>query len=141
MTSNIAIVCVGLNVLLVFLLAFWVSIQRTREKVIYHGEALPPDSALAKAQRAHGNAAEYAGGLSVLFILCGLTGAEGTVIAALMIALTAARYLVAFGFLTCRTLATPHWAKAIGALVTYLGGIVLALYLIGYGMGWLQPMP
>lgn len=141
MTSNIAIVCVALNVLLVFALAFWVSIQRTREKVIYHGAALPPDSALAKAQRAHGNAAEYAGGLSVLFILCGLTGTEGTIIAALMITITAARYLVAFGFLTCHTLDAPHWAKAMGAIITYLGGIALALYLVGYGLGVLQPLP
>ncbi|MEO0785585.1 MAG: MAPEG family protein [Pseudomonadota bacterium] len=138
---NIAIVCIALNAMLVFLLGLWVSIQRTQEKVIYAGETLPPNSALAKAQRAHANAAEYAGAITALFLLCSFTGTEGTVVLAAMIAITAARYLAAFGFLTCRTLATPHWAKALGAIVTYLGGITLAVYLAGYGLRVFGPLP
>ena len=142
METSIGIICAALNALLVFALGFWVSIQRsTGDKVIYHGAPLEPTSSLAKAQRAHGNAAEYAGAIMALFLLCSFTGKEGTWVAAIMIAITAARYLTAFGFLTCKTLATPHWAKAIGALVTYVGGIVLSVYLAGYGLGLFSALP
>ncbi|MEO0467014.1 MAG: MAPEG family protein [Pseudomonadota bacterium] len=139
---NVAIICIALNALLVFGLGFWVSLQRSQgERVIFHGAPLDPTSGLAKAQRAHGNASEYAGAITALFLLCSLTGREGAIVASLMIAITAARYLVAFGFLTCKTLEKPHWAKAVGALVTYVGGIVLSAYLLGYGAGLFLPLP
>jgi len=135
----IGIICIALNALLVFALGFWVSIQRsTGDKVIYYGEVLDPSSSLAKAQRAHGNASEYAGAVTALFLLCAITDKGGPWIGALIIAITAARYLHAIGFLTCQTLSTPHWAKALGALLTYIGGIVLSVYLVGYAIGQLM---
>jgi uncharacterized membrane protein YecN with MAPEG domain len=116
----VPIICIALNALLVFALGVWTSIQRSvGDKIVYYGQPLDPSSSLAKAQRAHGNATEYAGAVTALFLLC-----------LVMIAITGARYLHAFGFLTCKTLSTPHWAKAIGALVTYVAGIALCLFLI-----------
>lgn len=132
---NTLLVCIGLNGLLVFLLAFWTSIQRGQSNTIYHGTVLDPVSAMAKAQRAHGNCAEYAGVIVALLASCLALGAQGFVFVGTAIALTAARYLTAFGFLTCKSLDTPHWAKAVGALVTYLAGLVLTVYLIAYGAG------
>ena len=127
----VPIITIALNALLVFALGFWVSIQRSvGEKIIYNDAQLDPASSLAKAQRAHGNASEYAGAITALFLLCMWLGTHGPFAGAMMIAITAARYLHAYGALTCKTLATPHWAKAIGATVTYLGGIALCLYVI-----------
>ncbi|MEL6830839.1 MAG: MAPEG family protein [Pseudomonadota bacterium] len=127
----VPIITIALNALLVFALGFWTSIQRsTGDKVIYYGATLDPTSGLAKAQRAHGNASEYAGAITALFLLCMWLGTHGPVAGGFMIGITAARYLHAFGFLTCKTLDTPHWAKAIGALTTYIGGIALCIYVI-----------
>ncbi|GAB5458442.1 MAG: hypothetical protein Hens3KO_14720 [Henriciella sp.] len=127
----IPIICIALNASLVFVLGFWTSIQRSvGDKVIYYGQPSEPTSRLAKAQRAHGNATEYAGAITALFLLCLVMGNHGPIVGGFMIALTAARYLHAFGFLTCATLATPHWAKVIGALVTYMAGIGLCTFLI-----------
>ena len=47
-----------------------------------------------------------------------------------MILITAARYVHALGFLTCSTLETPHWMKAVGSTVTYLGGAVMCATVI-----------
>ena len=127
----VPIVTIALNALLVFALGFWTSVQRsTGEKIIYNDAQLDPSSSLAKAQRAHGNASEYAGAITALFLLCMWLGTHGPIAGAMMIAITAARYLHAFGALTCKTLDTPHWAKAVGALVTYIGGIALCLYVM-----------
>jgi uncharacterized membrane protein YecN with MAPEG domain len=127
----VPIICIALNALLVFALGFWTSIQRSvGDKIVYYGQPLDPSSSLAKAQRAHGNATEYAGAVTALFLLCLVMGDHGKIVGALMIAITGARYLHAFGFLTCKTLSTPHCAKAIGALVTYVAGIALCLFLI-----------
>ena len=84
---------------------------------------------MAKAQRAHGNSAEYAALLIGLFLIVGFAY-QGRDLGALamwtMVAITVSRVLHALGFLLCSTLEKPHALKAIGALVTYLGGLLLA---------------
>ena len=88
---------------------------------------------MAKAQRAHGNAAEYAALLIGLFLLVGFAyqGRDlGGLVMWTLIAVTVSRFLHALGFLICETLEKPHVLKMIGALVTYVGGLVLAALVI-----------
>ena len=123
------IICGALVAALVFLLGFWVSMTRARTRVIYNDEVTPPESAMAKAQRAHGNSAEYAGAVIGVFILVSIayTGRDlGLLVTSLVIAVTVGRFAHALGCLTCRTLAAPHPLKAIGAVLTYFGGAALA---------------
>ena len=127
--SAVILICSASLVILTLLLAFWTSIQRGSSKTIAYGAALDPASAMAKAQRAHGNAAEYAALLIGLFLVVGFAyqGRDlGSVVSWTMIAVTVSRFLHALGILTCETLEKPHVFKMIGALVTYLGGLLLA---------------
>jgi uncharacterized membrane protein YecN with MAPEG domain len=127
------IICSAALVVLTLLLGFWTSITRGRTKTIAYGAATDPAGPMMKAQRAHGNASEYAALLIGLFILTGFayTGRDlGLTVTGLVIAVTLSRFLHALGFLVCKTLEKPHPMKAIGALVTYLGGIALAVMVI-----------
>lgn len=124
------ILCSAALVILTLLLAFWTSIQRGASKTIAYGAPLDPTSGMAKAQRAHGNASEYAALLIGLFVIVGFAyqGRDlGALVAYTIIAVTVSRLLHALGFLLCETLEKPHALKAIGALVTYIGGILLAV--------------
>lgn len=123
------IICSACLAILTLLLAFWTSLQRGSSKTIAYGAPLDPTSSMAKAQRAHGNSAEYAALLIGLFLVVGFAyqGRDlGAVVTWTMIAVTVARLLHALGFLICSTLEKPHVLKFIGALVTYLGGLTLA---------------
>lgn len=116
-------------VILTLLLAFWTSFQRGSSKVIAYGAPLEPSSSMAKAQRAHGNAAEYAALLIALFLVVGFAYADrdlGGLVTWTIIAVTVSRLIHAIGFLTCKTLDAPHILKALGALITYAGGLLLA---------------
>jgi uncharacterized membrane protein YecN with MAPEG domain len=128
----LAAISVALLAIQVAVLGFWVSILRGRVRAIYHGEAMDPASPLAKAVRAHGNAAEYAGILAGLFIAISLLPATASAVwpPYLMLAITAARCLGSVGFLTSQTLTNIHPLKALSALVTYAGMLVLALHLL-----------
>lgn len=123
------LLCAASLVILTLLLAFWTSIQRGASKTVAYNAPLDPTSAMAKAQRAHGNSAEYAALLIGLFLIVGFAY-QGRDLGALamwtMVAITVSRVLHALGFLLCQTLEKPHALKAIGALVTYLGGLLLA---------------
>lgn len=123
---------IALLAIQVAVLGFWVSIVRGRVKAVYHGETMDPASPLAKAVRAHGNAAEYAGVLAGLFIAISLLPATASVVwpPYLMLAITTARCLGSIGFITCETLAKIHPLKALSALVTYFGMLVLGIYLL-----------
>lgn len=124
------ILCSAALIILTLLLAFWTSIQRGASKTIAYGAPLDPTSAMAKAQRAHGNAAEYAALLVALFLVVGFAyqGRDlGALVTYTIIAVTVSRLLHALGFLLCATLEKPHALKAIGALVTYIGGLLLAV--------------
>lgn len=127
------IVCSAVLVLLTLTLAFWTSIQRSASRKISYGAALDPTSSMAKAQRAHGNAAEYAGLLIGLFLIVGFAfeGRDlGAVVMWSMIAVTVSRVIHAVGFLMCASLEKPHLLKAVGALTTYIGGLVLVVQVI-----------
>jgi len=127
--NSIILICCASLVILTLLLAFWTSTQRGSSKTISYGAPLDPSSAMAKAQRAHGNSAEYAALLIGLFLITGFAYAGrdlGGLVAWTMIAITVSRFLHAIGFLICETLEKPHVLKMIGALVTYLGGLLLA---------------
>ncbi len=127
------IICGAVLVILTLLLAFWTSVTRARTRVIAYGAAKDPAGPMAKAERAHGNAAEYAALLIGLFLLTGFAYAGrdlGLAVTSLVVALTLARIVHAIGFLTCATLEKTHPLKALGAVVTYLGGLILAAMVI-----------
>jgi len=128
MHSTILICAAGL-VILTLLLAFWTSVQRGSSNTISYNAPLEPTSAMAKAQRAHGNAAEYAALLIGLFLVVGFAY-QGRDLGGLamwtIIVVTASRVVHALGFIFCATLEKPHILKAIGALGTYAGGPLLS---------------
>lgn len=127
------LVCSAALVILTLLLAFWTSVQRGSSNTMAYGAPLEPTSAMAKAQRAHGNSAEYAGLLIALFLVTGFAFAGrdlGGLVTWTIIAVTVSRLIHALGFLLCKTLEKPHVLKAIGALITYLGGLLLAALVI-----------
>ena len=116
--------------MLVAALGAWVTTVRVRTRVIYHGERMDPHSQIAKAVRAHGNAAEYAGMLMGLYLVTGLVyrdAALDTWVAIVIVGLTAARYLGAIGFLTSETLEKIHPLKALAGMCTYGGTFALAI--------------
>lgn len=124
------IICSAALVVLTLLLGFWTSVTRGRTKIIAHGAAKDPAGPMLKAERAHGNAAEYAALLVGLFVLTGFAYAGrdlGLTVTVLVVAITASRVLHALGFLACKTLETPHPLKMLGAVITYFGGIALAV--------------
>ena len=123
------LICSAALSILTLLLAFWTSVQRGSSNTIAYGAPLEPTSAMAKAQRAHGNSAEYAGLLIALFLVTGFayTGRDlGGLVTWTIVAVTTSRFIHALGFLICSTLEKPHILKAIGALITYLGGLILS---------------
>ncbi len=128
------ILCSAALVILTLLLGFWVSITRGRTKTIAYGAATDPTGPMMKAERAHGNAAEYTALLIGLFVITGFAYAGrdlGIAVTSLVVAITLSRFLHALGCLVCATLEKPHPLKALGALVTYVGGLALAIMVIG----------
>lgn len=131
--NSVILVCAASLVVLTLLLAFWTSVQRGSSRVIAYGAPMEPTSSMAKAQRAHGNSAEYAALLIGLFLVVGFAyqGRDlGGLVTWTMIAVTISRFIHATGFLICKSLEAPHILKAIGALITYLGGLLLAVLVI-----------
>lgn len=127
------ILCSAALVILTLLLAFWTSLQRGSSKTIAYDAPLEPTSGMAKAQRAHGNAAEYAALFVGLFIITSFaySGRDlGLTVTILAVAITASRFIHALGFLICGTLEKPHALKAVGALITYFGGLALTIMVI-----------
>ena len=54
----------------------------------------------------------------------------GAFVQGTIIAVTIARMLQAIGILTCATLDKIHPLKVIGSMVTYLGGMILAIMVL-----------
>lgn len=131
--NNIIIVCAASQAILVAALGARVTSVRVKTGTMFHGERMDPGSALAKAVRAHGNAAEYAGMLMALFVLTGLAyGATpiDTWVSAVIMVISVARYLGAIGFLICTTLEKIHPLKALSAICTYIGTFAIGLNLL-----------
>ncbi len=122
---NVAIICTALLGLLLFGLGFMVSSGRSNQ--LFHFNPDPTDP-LYKKVRAHGNTAEYAPFLGVLFLATGSLDPATWVLWCIGIA-TLSRYLIVIGLMV-GDMSKPHPLRFVGALGTYLAGIVLSGNLI-----------
>ncbi len=124
--DTVTVVCLALLGILLFVLGANV----TRHRAIRGdtGNQMPTDPAdrLFIAQRAHGNASEYVPTLSVLIFLCAVL-AGGWWVAGLAIAAVVVRTMHAVGMLRAATLAAHGPVRDIGAVGTYLTGILLGV--------------
>ena len=125
---NVGIVCTALLGLLLFGLGLYVSImrQRTHRNIGYDSG---PIDLLHRAVRAHGNTAEYAPFLGLLFLWFAVHPGS-TWIAVTIVIATIARFLLVAGLLWGPSLDKPNPMRFSGALLTYLCGIVLVVGLI-----------
>ena len=121
----VAVICVALLALLVFVLGIVVSSNRGRTDRI---AGFPEDSrdALYKSVRAHGNTIEYVPILAVLMLYLGSTSPDSWILWT-MIAVTVARYLIVAGLLVPVDMNQPNPLRFVGALLTYLCGITLVV--------------
>lgn len=124
--SPIALGCIAVLGVLVFGLGMAVSALRFRERRL-HGHAEDPSNLLYRVVRAHGNAAEYAAFLAVLFLA--LAHYKSSLVSWLMIAATAARVLHAVGLVAWPSMTQPNPLRFIGALGTYVCGLALCAML------------
>jgi len=122
---NVAIVCTALLGLLVFGLGLAVSLTRGATRTTF-GFTPDPTDRLYKRVRAHGNAAEYAPMLAILILLIGARNPAPWMVWT-FVAATLFRYLHAAGMLVCPSLDQPHPLRFVGALGTYVTGLVLAV--------------
>jgi uncharacterized membrane protein YecN with MAPEG domain len=122
---TVAVICTALLGVLLFALGLNVSLVRGRTQTGtgYSNEGADP---LHKAVRAHGNTAEFAAMLAVLMLYLGTTEPAMWVIWAMAIT-TACRYLIVAGIFLSPTLDNAHPLRFVGALGTYLGGVVLSV--------------
>ncbi len=125
--SPIALLCTAILGVLVFGLGMAVSAQRLREKRL-QGHSDDPGNLLHRLVRAHGNAAEYAPILAVVFLALGTYG-QRPLFTGLMIGATAARVLHAAGLLAGPSMAKANPLRFLGALGTYGFGSALAVVL------------
>jgi len=123
-----ALVCIALLGLLLFGLGLGVSWTRGRTQQVI-GAPDDPTSALLKAVRAHGNTTEFAPMLALLILLVGMRDPAAWVVWTMVIA-TLSRYLIAIGILASPTLERPHPLRALGALGTYVTGVMLCVALL-----------
>ena len=123
-TATLCIVILGL---LVFGLGVGVSAQRGKTKTAA-GYPDDPASPLYKWVRAHGNTVEYAPMLAVLMLALGARPPAAWV-EWTMIAATLARILFAIGLITGPTMAQGNPLRFVGAVGTYLTGLVLCVAL------------
>jgi len=123
-----ALVCIALLGLLLFGLGLGVSWTRGRTQQVI-GAPDDPTSALLKAVRAHGNTTEFAPLLALLILLVGMRDPAAWVVWTMAIA-TLSRYLIAIGILASPTLERPHPLRALGALGTYVTGVMLCVALL-----------
>jgi uncharacterized protein len=122
---RVAVFCTGLLGLLVFGLGLMVSMVRGSSRINF-GYTPDPTNRLYKLVRAHGNATEYAPILAVLILYLGSRN-PGTWLVWTFAAATAFRYLHALGMILCKTLDAPDPLRFVGALGTYVTGLVLAV--------------
>ncbi len=125
---TIALVCTAVLGCLLFGLGLVISLRRFFTRDFYFG-AGGPTSFTTKLPRAHGNTAEFAPFLALLFLTVAFMGGPAWT-EALMVGATVSRLLVVIGFLTGATLERMSLPKAFGAVGTYgFGlGLVAALF-------------
>jgi len=125
---TIATICIALLALLLFGLGLAVSLTRgSAQRIIGYSD--DPTDRLHKLCRAHGNAAEYVPILALLIYILGARGPAAW-ITWTFVAATVLRYLHAAGMIFPATLAAPNPMRFLGALGTYVAGLVLAIALL-----------
>jgi uncharacterized protein len=122
---DLAITCIGLLGLLVIALGLRVSLVR-RGTSTGIGCSDDPTDPLHKVVRAHANACEYVPVLMILIYALASTGSSGWG-GVLFVGAVVVRYLHAAGMLLSPTLAEGHPLRLVGALGTYVIGLLLAL--------------
>lgn len=127
--NAIALACIAALGLLLFGLGLSISGLRFREQTLT-GHSKESDNLLHKVVRAHGNTAEYAAFIAVLFLYLGSQGPAPWVVW-VMVALTVSRYIVVAGLIVPRSMDTLNPLRFIGALGTYVFGAVLCFALVG----------
>jgi uncharacterized membrane protein YecN with MAPEG domain len=129
--NAIALTCTAALGLLLFALGFAVSGQRFRDRTL-SGHASNPEALLCKLVRAHGNTAEYAAFLAVLFLFVGAHNPPQWAVWS-MVGATISRFLVVLGLLLWPSMAKPNPARFVGGIGTYVFGAVLCLALFNTG--------
>lgn len=126
--NALVLICVAILGLLLFGLGLAVSAARFSERT---GSGCKPDPAnlLSKLVRAHGNTAEYAPFLAVLFLYAG-SHAPTRIELALIVGATTSRCLLVVGLLAWPSMSMPNPARFAGALGTYLCGMALCVALL-----------
>ena len=123
-----ALVCTALLGLLVFGLGLGVSALRGSTSTNI-GHQLDPSDRLHKMVRAHGNAVEYAPMLAVLMLAIANRGCTRWMVWT-FVAATVFRYLHAAGMLLSPSLDRPQPLRFVGALGTYVTGLLLVVALL-----------
>jgi hypothetical protein len=126
--NAIAVYCVAALGVLLFGMGWPISGLRNQRKQYFGYDADPTDT-LYKAVRAHGNTAEYAPFLSVIFLYLGAHNPSPWMVWT-MIAVTLCRYLFVIGMIAFPTVAKPNPLRFIGAAGTYTFGLILCFALI-----------
>ena len=125
---SVALTCIALLGLLLFGLGNAVSFTRRNTNTVI-GHSADPSDRLHKLVRAHGNTAEYAPILAVLMLALAQGEPAAWVLWCMGLA-TASRYLIAIGLIVGPTLAKPQPLRFVGAVGTYVTGIVLCVALL-----------
>ena len=123
-----ALVCTALLGLLVFGLGLGVSTLRGSTSTNI-GHKLDPGDPLHKMVRAHGNATEYAPMLAILMLAIAGRGATPWMVWTFAAA-TLSRYLHAAGMVLSSSLDRPQPLRFVGALGTYVTGLLLVVALL-----------
>ena len=124
----VALSCIGMLGLLLFGLGLMVSGMRGKSNILMGGPS-NVDAFLNRLIRAHGNTAEYAPFLAVLYWIHGARNPSDWVLG-LIIAATVSRIVFVLGMLTAKTLLRPSPLRFIGASGTYFTGISLSILLL-----------
>ena len=127
-----ALTCTAALGLMLFALGFAVSGQRFRDRTL-SGHVSNSEALLCKLIRAHGNTAEYAPFLAVLFLFLGAHNPPQWVVWS-MAGATVSRFLVVLGLLLWPSMTKPNPARFMGAIGTYVFGAVLCLALFNAGV-------
>jgi len=128
---NTVLLACAVLALLLFGLGVLISILRFRTGILSGGDTRRPDALINRAIRAHGNTAEFAPMLGLLFLAHGLKQPQlAPTVQALIIAATGCRLLLVVGLLAWPTMTRPNPARFVGALGTYLTGTALAVALL-----------
>jgi uncharacterized membrane protein YecN with MAPEG domain len=125
---TVAVFCAGLLGLLVFGLGFGVSAMRGSTSTNF-AYTVDPTDRLYKMVRAHGNATEYAPMLAVMMLYLG-SHQPGRFVMWTFVAATACRYLHAMGMILAKSLDGLDPLRFVGALGTYVTGLVLVVAML-----------